>query len=249
MKMDPMIKESLHGWKERFEQEVGDAQDHLVAIMQYATEAIAARNASILDTIRYKMEQSIGRERPEDAKSYTLGMAHGFMQMLNYWSILHQQEETTAKLTEIEKCVLREVAAHPNITPSQIMHHLQLENRQHMSNLLRKLRAKELVQYWEAGKYHYYSVTSLGQRVAEMLIGQEEQAAALDRKQVIREWAEQISQRDFQPIYKRMALIEIKTSDSLLDYTPLSLDWSHEIADSPFFEYRDEEELGEEIVA
>lgn len=176
--MDRTIMESLEQWTTLARQQNDEARDHLRTVLHYAVELVRKADRSTLDEVRYRLERAIVKEKPADWYSYCLGIAQGMVDWMNASAQAAKSEELTAALPELERQLLRCIAEHPHITPSDIMKRVRMENKQHVSNLLGKLRAKELVHCQQVGKYRWYTVTELGQAALDGLKTKEEHAAA-----------------------------------------------------------------------
>lgn len=176
--MDRTIMESLQQWKLLAREGDSEARNHLRAVLHYAMELSRKADYSTLEEVRYQLEHAIAKEEPADMASYCMGMARGMADWMSASAHAAKSEEMKAALPELESQLLRCIADNPRITPSQIMERTSIGNKQHVSNLLSKLRAKELVNYWQAGKNRWYSITELGQRILAELRTDEEQASA-----------------------------------------------------------------------
>ena len=177
--MDQSIMDSLRNWKTMSRNEHSEeAGHHLHAVLQYAAEIVRKNDRQELDEIRYRLEQTVAAEKPADAASYYLGVAQGMLDWLNVSLHIMIEEDMQASLSDLERQLLQCIAENSRITPSQIMKAAHIDNKQHVSNLLSKLRAKELVSYWQAGKNRWYKVTNLGLKVLSELQTDQHHAAA-----------------------------------------------------------------------
>lgn len=177
--MDQTIRESLQQWTLLAQQKDVETRDHLRAILHYAMELSRNSDYAAMEEVRYRLERTLVKEEPSDLTSYYLGIARGMADWMSICSHAGKSEEITSALPELEEQLLRCVANHPRITPSEIRERLHIENKQHISNVLSKLRAKELVSYWQVGKNRWYTVTEFGKRVLASLRTREEQSAAV----------------------------------------------------------------------
>lgn len=176
--MDAMIAMSLEQLRDGMTAGSSETLDHLDAVMQYGAELWQASDLRTLDEIRYRLELETGAFAAAEPGSYALGMAHGLMRLLGYTIAARKTTEGTATLSPLEQNVIGLLAKQPDLTPSEMMPLLGVDNRQQMTNYLRKLRTKQLVTCWEAGKYRWYKLTPAGEQAARLLRGGEEQAAS-----------------------------------------------------------------------
>jgi predicted transcriptional regulator len=180
--MDRTIMDSLRSWKALSRQErPEEAGYHLYAVLQYAAELVRNHDRRELDEIRYRMEQTVAGEKPADAASYYLGLAQGMLDWLNVSAHVSMEEDMRASLSDLERELLQCIADNSRITPSQIRKAAHIDNKQHVSNLLSKLRAKGLVSYWQAGKNRWYKVTELGLKVLSELQTDKQHATTVSR--------------------------------------------------------------------
>lgn len=131
-------------------------------------------DTATLDQFRYLVEQTIDDKKPEDWGSYNLGMATS----INYF-LQHQVNEkmktyTAGRLPPLEKKVVAFLAKNPRKTPTEIAQNIDIENRRQISNLLRSLRAKQLISFIEIGKNRWYDVTQAGKQAYEQFVAAEE---------------------------------------------------------------------------
>lgn len=111
------------------------------------------------------------------AKDYNIGMARGLLALIHDSIMLCQMDLTVMNLTGLEKSVLACIARQPRITPTEILKQLEKDNRQQMSNILRGLKARHLVDSYEAGRHNWYSLTQEGYQVIEYINKDDETAA------------------------------------------------------------------------
>lgn len=112
------------------------------------------------------------------AKDYNIGIARGLLALINDIIMLCQLDLTVMNLTGLEKSVLACIAKQPRITPTEILKKLEKDNRQQMSNILRGLKARHLVDAYEAGRHNWYNLTQEGYQIIDYINKDEETAAA-----------------------------------------------------------------------
>jgi len=124
-----------------------------------------------------------GAAEGEGAKDYNIGMARGLLVLIEELITLCQLDLTIMNLTGLEKSVLACIAEQPRITPTEILKKLEKDNRQQMSNILRSLKARHLVDSYEAGRHNWYNLTPEGYQVISC-IHQDEAAAAAETAEI-----------------------------------------------------------------
>jgi len=112
----------------------------------------------------------------EWAKDYNIGMARGLLVLIEELIVLCQLDLTIMNLTGLEKSVLACIAEQPRITPTEILKKLAKDNRQQMSNILRSLKARHLVDSYEAGRHNWYNLTPEGYQIISCIHKDEETA-------------------------------------------------------------------------
>ncbi|THF72464.1 winged helix-turn-helix domain-containing protein [Cohnella fermenti] len=177
--MDSVWFELLEKWNSNRSSNERQANVHLLYLLRLILERSPSWNASDLDALRYALEQTIDGERPENWSSYNLGMAKSMNYFLQYQTEQKIKEHTLGALPPLERRVIVQLAKTPKSTPTEIAGELGMHNRQQISNLLRSLRAKRLVDYTEIGKRRWYSLTLAGSQAYEQIKGSEQHSAAV----------------------------------------------------------------------
>lgn len=128
-------------------------------------------------------------ESEEWAKDYNIGMARGLLVLIEELITLCQLDLTIMNLTGLEKSVLACIAEQPRITPTEILKKLEKDNRQQMSNILRSLKARHLVDSYEAGRHNWYNLTPEGYQIISCIHQDEEAAVAENTENAFAETA------------------------------------------------------------
>ncbi|TBL70549.1 winged helix-turn-helix domain-containing protein [Paenibacillus thalictri] len=161
--MSNMVWEWMENWKQLQDSDGRQANVHLMLLLRYVFETRGKADLPELDRLRFQLEESIEGRLPEDWSSYNLGMAQVLQYMLHHDVIAKQQQFTFKALAPLEKKVIDFLAHHPKSTPTELAGGLELSSRQQISNLLRSLRSKKLIEYLEIGKNRWYSLSQIGE--------------------------------------------------------------------------------------
>jgi len=167
-----------------------EAQEALIGIIQLLAHSIhrsTHKERPGWDVRNYTA--GAGTRETEWTKDYNIGMARGLLVLIEELITLCQLDLTIMNLTGLEKSVLACIAEKPRITPTEILKRLEKDNRQQMSNILRSLKARHLVDSYEAGRHNWYNLTPEGYQIISCIHQDEEAAAAENRENAFPETA------------------------------------------------------------
>lgn len=119
---------------------------------EYCRDLAAALNRSALNA------------HPEDDRSYFLGKVQGMQDFLMYLEVHIKLRMEVSAVDGYELKILKLLQKHDEMTPSQIKGVLDI-TKQHTSNILRKLRERNAVYVFPAGRHNWYSLSSNGKRM------------------------------------------------------------------------------------
>ncbi len=172
--MNDRLWEALNQWERCKHVDESEANGHLLVILRNVLEHAADADPTALDRIRLELEYSVEDDVPADWGSYNLGMARTIGLLLQHEVIEKQKKLDLRSLSGLERQIIKALGHVSELTPSQLRERIGIDNRQQVSNLLRALRAKELVHFVEVGKYHWYKLTRDGRKYYEQLKAEEE---------------------------------------------------------------------------
>ncbi|WP_127579451.1 hypothetical protein [Paenibacillus koleovorans] len=176
--MNEMFWKAFDQWNTVKDSDVSQANDLLVVLMRHVFEKTPKLDLQMLDRIRLQMEYALEDDRPESMRSYNLGMARMITHYLHHEIQGKQQQVTINSLPNLERKMIAALGTKEQATPTQLAIEVGIDNPQQRSNLLRSLRAKDLVQYMGIGKNRFYSLTRTGMLVFERLRAMGETSAA-----------------------------------------------------------------------
>ena len=172
--MDGMLWETLENWKRLQGSNEQQANVHLLLLLRHTLEKSCSADAASLDRLRYGLEQTLDGKKPDNWGSYNLGMAKALNYFLQYQTTEKMKATTAEVLPPLEKKVVLYLAQAPQSKPTEIAKKLEIASRQQISNLLRSLRAKQLIDFTEIGKNRWYVLTQAGIQAYEQIKGSEE---------------------------------------------------------------------------
>lgn len=179
--MNEMWLDALQTWRKLQSTHAQGANDYLKVLLQHMLENFNRADASTLDKWRYGLELTLPNRQPQDWSSYNMGMAQSIVYFLQHQTSEKMRTHTISALQPLEKKIVLLLAQAPRSTPTQLASRLEL-TRQQTSNLLRSLRSKKIVEYMEAGKSRWYSLTESGSIAYEQFKGQEEISSTSTKK-------------------------------------------------------------------
>lgn len=179
--MNEMWLDAFQAWRKLQSTNEQEANDYLKVLLQHMLENFSRADASTLDKWRYGLELTLPSRQPQDWSSYNMGMAQSIVYFLQHQTSEKMRKHTISLLQPLEKKIITLLAQAPESTPTQLASWLEL-TRQQTSNLLRSLRSKKLVEYMEAGKRRWYSLTEAGSIAYEQFKGQEEISSTSTKK-------------------------------------------------------------------
>lgn len=180
--MKQIIVDILERLKDNYDQVSPKLQKDLHGIQKFMTEKIWKHEFEDVEKLKRFLEVELYGEIPSDDKSYYLGRIHAIIELIKYFNTPREIHEKAMNLTPLENKFLQYIESEGEVCPSHIAKELNIDNKQHITNILRRLRSKELLYVTPSGKNRWYSLTPIGKQVMTAL--QNTISATIEQKEM-----------------------------------------------------------------